>query len=190
MRGQQHKRHLTKLVYDMLPTATYKQKNGGQQTWLPVIYRHCTTQPETFDHLLRCHHPHADTFRSGLIAAITKHCTHRSIPRAFRTTVITLFVDWFIGDDPAAPQPETHHPAHLLLQAQQQIGWDKFLRGFLAKSWETYLADERSKIPHLANTDFHFDHFCSTLIKIMWTDQITTFWLDYQAHIHTEQPTD
>jgi hypothetical protein len=101
MRGQQHKRHLTKLVYDMLPPATYKQKNRGQ-TWLPVTCRHCTTttQPETFDHLLRCHHPHAaDTFRSGLIAAITKHCTHRSIPRAFTTRFQNDrhdFVTWLV----------------------------------------------------------------------------------------------
>lgn len=185
--GKRHN-HLTKLVYEMLPTTTYKQKNGGQ-TWLPTTCRHCEAQPETFDHLLRCHHPHAAKFRSNLAAAVTKHCTQRSIPGTFRTTIVTSLIDWFLGDDPSASGLSNTHPAQSVLKAQQHIGWDKFLRGFLAKPWQTYLDDERRKLPpHLADVPYDPDHFFAKLINLLWTHQ-TEFWTEYQTSLHDSNGT-
>jgi hypothetical protein len=54
--------HLMKLVYGQLPTWHTRNMKAGQ-SWVPDECQFCESEPETFDHLLKCNHPAGREFR-------------------------------------------------------------------------------------------------------------------------------
>jgi hypothetical protein len=178
--------HLMKLVYDYLPTRMTKSKAGGQ-SWLPCVCQHCHTHPETFDHLLQCHHDQSAKFRKELVNAIKSLCKKRSIPLNFQTTLTDILQDWFEGIPPLELRMNT--PAvNALIHAQRKIGWTRFLRGFLSHQWLRYLEYEQNHNTKPTPATFDSDDFFRTLIKTIWEHQ-STFWKEYQHTLH-QKPSD
>jgi len=173
--------HLTKLVYDQLPTQAYKSKQGGQ-TWLSPNCRLCQQEPETFDHLLHCNHTLGQQFRKALPLKVLTYCKQKNTPHNFHATIVIALENWVRGQAPLESIPASA-AVHKLIHAQKQIGWTRFLRGFLSQQWQDYLEYELNH-NHEAPAPNHFDYdqFFSGLIKVMWEQQ-SKFWMDFQQHL-------
>lgn len=177
--------HLTKLVYDQLPTQVYKSKQGGQK-WLSPSCRLCNQELETFDHLLRCTHSISQGFRSALPLKVSSYCRKKNSPHNFHATIVIALENWV--RDQAPLESTLSSPAvHKLIHSQRQIGWTHFLRGFLSKQWQDYLEyelhhnEEAPAPPH-----FDYDQFFCGLIKVMWEAQ-SNFWMEFHKHLRQHQ---
>jgi hypothetical protein len=82
--------HLMKLVYDQLPT--WKQKSKSNE-WVSLICKHCD-QPESFDHLMRCHHSLSAQFRKKLPDAVLQYCNKQNAPRPFTDLLLQAIQDF------------------------------------------------------------------------------------------------
>ena len=179
--------HLTKLIYDQLPTPARLQKQGGKR-WISATCPHCQSESlETFDHMLRCDHPAAIQFRMLLPKAVSNHCTSYRAPSAVQYTLLTA-IDFALGAT-YSHQPETSSSssASTPLNSQNSIGWSPFLRGFLSHKWRRYLTDHMRLRPK-PSLRCSPDQFLYKLILIFWTAQ-TDFWKSYQDLRHTSSPT-
>jgi hypothetical protein len=177
--------HLTKLVYEQLPTQAHKSKQGGH-TWLSPNCRHCNQALETFDHLLRCDHPSSKKFRSDLPLKVLSYCKKKNTPHNFHVTIVVTLEQW-VRDQPPLESIQASSAVHKLIHSQKQIGWTRFLRGFLSKQWHDYLEYEfNHNIEAPAPAHFDYDQFFSGLIKIMWEQQ-TNFWMDFLKSIQQNE---
>jgi hypothetical protein len=180
--------HLTKLVYDQLPTQAHKSKQGGQK-WLSPNCRLCHQEPETFDHLLHCDHILGQQFRKALPLKVLTYCKLKKTPHNFHATIVIALENWVRDQAPLESIP-TSAAVHKLIHAQKQIGWTRFLRGFLSEQWQDYLEYELNH-NHEAPAPNHFDYdlFFSGLVKVMWEQQ-SKFWMDFQHHLrqHRDEP--
>ena len=174
--------HLTKLVYDQLPTRAHKQKQGGQ-TWLPPVCRHCELHPESFEHLMQCqHHQPSDSFRTSILQAITTLCSCHSVPRTFSSTLHLALKSWLKSQIPMH-DPYLTRELKQLAQAQSILGWHCMFKGFLTKQWQTYLEfTQRQQRKRTAL--FNYSAFFQSIIQTLWTHQ-TSFWMTYQTKLHT-----
>ena len=179
--------HLMKLVYDHLPTQAYKSKQGGQ-TWLSPNCRHCQQEPETLDHLLRCNHTIGQEFRRALPRKVLSYCKKKKTPHNFHVTIVIALEHWV--RDQAPLESTLASPAvHKLIHAQKQIGWTRFLRGFLSRQWQEYLEYELNHNQDApAPAHFEYDQFFSGLIKVMWEQQ-SQFWMEFQKHLRQKEGT-
>ena len=132
--------HLMKLVYDKFPTNSTKHTSGGQ-SWIPRTCRYCNLADETFHHLLKCNHEHANRFRKALPKAIRKYCLKHKIPDNFHTAVIIASEDW-LRDIPPLEQTPINASLKDVIYRQKQIGWDQFFRGYFTTYWQRFLAYE------------------------------------------------
>ena len=76
-----------------------------------------------------------------------------------------------------------------LIHAQRQIGWTRFLRGFLSKQWQDYLEYElnyNDDAPATARFEYYLNF--SGLIKIMWEHQ-SKFWMEFKQQLRQTQGT-
>jgi hypothetical protein len=136
--------HLTKLIYNQLPTPDRLQKQGGKH-WTSAICPHCqTNSQETFDHMLRCDHPAAIHFCMELPKIVNSHCIKYQAPSAVQH-ILSQSVDFALGATYSTPTTPTSSSA--LLDAQERIGWSSFLRGFLSQQWQRYLTDQITRRP-------------------------------------------
>ena len=172
--------HLTKLIYNQLPTPDRLQKQGGKH-WASAICPHCQSESrETFDHILRCDHPSAIQFRMDVPKLVTSHCHKFRAPLAIQKTLLQA-VDFALGAPYSAP-PNSDNRAIDLYTAQHNIGWQNLLRGFFSNKWRRHLIDHlrlRPK-PSLRCTP---DQFYYKLILLFWTAQ-TDLWKSYQELRH------
>jgi hypothetical protein len=175
------KNHLTKLIYNQLPTPDRLQKQGGKH-WEPAICPHCQSESrETFDHILQCDHPSAIQFRLDFPKVVTSHCHKFRAPPAVQQAILQA-LDYALGR-PYSPAPLPQSKVSALYGAQANIGWTNFLRGFLSIKWRRYLIDQitaRPK-PTLRCTP---DQFFYKLIILFWTAQ-TDLWKSYQESRHS-----
>jgi len=173
--------HLTKLIYNQLPTPDRLQKQGGKH-WAPAICPHCQTDSrETFDHILQCDHPSAIQFRLDAPTLVASHCHKFRAPPAVQKALLQA-LDYALGS-PYLPPTEPQTTVEVLHAAQAAIGWRNFLRGFLSTQWRRYLTNQlriRPK-PTLRCTP---DQFHYKLILLFWTAQ-TDLWKSYQESRHS-----
>jgi hypothetical protein len=168
--------HLTKLIYDKLPTRFTKYKTGGQ-TWLTPNCRHCNSVPETFDHLLQCEHTHGEKFRSDTLQEVENLCRKNDVPIKFKETLARVIKTWFKNEQ-IEELPHDTQQLKLLIHAQTSIGWNLFFRGYLSSHWRTFLTSTHSQ-PIPANKQQQSEIFFHTLIRTLWNNQ-TNFWRTYQ----------
>ena len=84
---------ISKLIYNQLATQTRKATTGGA-AWVVQQCPHCPETPETFQHLLRCKHPAAATFRTNILAAIPIICSQRRAPTILRDILHSWIAEW------------------------------------------------------------------------------------------------
>ena len=127
--------HLTKLVYNQLATSARKHQTGGKSWIRLLICPHCHNQEETFfQHMIRCDHPAATTFRKNLIDTIQQVChSRKAAPTIIRKTLMSWISTWLHNGTPKIKTLDQR--LHRLHQAQQEIGWDLLVRGFFAAKW-------------------------------------------------------
>jgi hypothetical protein len=124
-------RRISQLRCDMLPVnkrCSHWMKSRGSEC--PCCLQSC----ESVDHLLRCqsnlHHTNE----------LYQSLQESMVAKKFHPTVISCILDnlarWLFPNDIA---PERHAPlpecVQIALDAQASIGWNKFVRGFVAIQW-------------------------------------------------------
>ena len=171
------KNHLTKLVYNQLATQDQKHITGGK-AWVHNKCPYCPDTNETFQHLLRCQHPIAATFRSNLLKIVTSTCHARRAPGIIRTTLLSWISSWMNNEIP--PLETIDQRLHQLHAAQSEIGWDLLVRGFFAEEWNHIAKSYQPTRSKPYNNDFLFPK----LITDIWKTQ-TDFWTAYQKERHT-----
>jgi hypothetical protein len=172
--------HLMKLVYEQLPTQSFKSKQGGQ-TWLSTTCRHCNQGvDETFAHLLfRCDHPFSQRFRKTLPLKVITYCKKKKTPHNFQVTMVIAFED-LLRDRSPLEAIEASPAVHRLIHAQKKIGWSSIFRGFFSDQWQKYLAHELHHNPRKGAPDyFDISSFYSGLIRLIWEQQ-SLLWKDLQ----------
>jgi hypothetical protein len=107
----------------------------------------CHADYETNDHVFRCNHPSCSKWRTMLISSIMAQSdsSYRDplLMDILRTGLHAYFTNTPPDFDKQFPRdPEERFPAgswvnsyHDLINQQQDIGWDHFLRGKLSKEW-------------------------------------------------------
>ena len=166
--------HLTKLIYNQLPTPARKAKAGGQH-WTDPTCPHCQLSPETFEHLLRCDDQDAITFRMQLPKSILALCKKSRIPSEFQKFLLSSIESW-LGQHLIEPLQTSSDQIKRLHESQGKIGWTNFTRGFFSRQWSDLLITEiNPEYPMRISPSAFFPK----LIRILWSAQ-TTFWSSYQ----------
>jgi hypothetical protein len=118
-------------------------------------------------------------------------CKKKNTPHNFHVTIVIALEHW-VRDQTPLEMIQASSAVHKLHHAQRQIGWTRFLRGFLSQQWRDYLEYELNHNQDAPAPDhFDYNHFFSGLIKVMWEQQ-TKFWMEFQQGLHhnttSEQP--
>jgi hypothetical protein len=64
-------------------------------------------------------------------------------PHNFHATIVSALENW-VRDQAPLESTRASPAVHQLIHSQRQIGWTRFLRGFLSKQWQDYLEYEPS----------------------------------------------
>ncbi len=95
---------LTKLIYNQLATQHHKSITGGSN----CVLKHCPycpdDIPESFEHMLRCKHPAAHTFRTHILSSIASTCRNRHAPTTIQDTLHLWLSQWLRGTNPNRTQ--------------------------------------------------------------------------------------
>jgi hypothetical protein len=132
-RNKHRRSHMVKFAHDILPTTSMRNKYDEGNRKCPL----CSDPNEHCDHILCCKHQTRETWRRTYLREISTYCQHANTCPQILQLLITVFGQWFNGDN--SPQillrqypPELHH----LIRSQQIIGWRHLFQGHFANAWE------------------------------------------------------
>ena len=176
--------HLLKLVHDQLPTQKHKSYSAN---WVSSKCRYCD-QPETFEHLMKCSNPRAQTFRQHLPNAVLAHCNKYVVPRIFTSLLVQSLRDW-LHDRTPFTDIETPTHFHTVIHSQSTIGWHLLARGFISTEWMRFLEIEltRRTITDEPKKKLDVHNFMSGLLKTMWKS-MSEYWSLHCEFVHRKDP--
>ena len=170
--GQQ--RFTCKLMHGLLPV------NHVRQHETQIAQCPCCTQceDETIAHVFQCPNPEMAAKRAEIIAALRKKGL-RKISRQILFTVAELVQQFAIGGE---MRTTTNHPTvQAAIEAQRDLGWDDFFRGYLVKEWLPALEETHNGDAHQQFYQFQ---------KIMWYDIAFPQWQERNRIAHGSQSHD
>jgi hypothetical protein len=142
-----HRISITKLSHQLWNTNLQKRKYYNQSDACPI----CQSATEDFNHVFRCTHTSANTFRQE---AITNLFTtlRPSTPPLLLDTLKDCLQQWITSGRAHMPSLRSRLPAldivHQAITNQTDIGWGAFCRGHVSKHWrKAFLTHYRPKTP-------------------------------------------
>ena len=153
--------------------------------WLPVMHMlshmtssaqcpGCSNIDETLDHLFHCPHPLLVSTRMEIISTLRKTGLKRRVPRPFLDCIINILSSHF-GMTTMVPP----HPAFAkALDAQSHIGFDMFLRGYIALDWSTALGDMDTDLPA---------RIMVWTLRFLWFDCVDPLWRARNRILHDQE---
>ena len=139
-----HRAMLSKYIHGWLPSSAFLRKQGREAPLCPF----CGTLPETSYHFLSCTEDSAVSDRT----TAWNHCTTSLVDKACTCPTIVDILDQRIRPflnlplrtrprGIGRPRASVHQAILRATAAQDLIGWDLCLRGFLAEEWEEAQAE-------------------------------------------------
>ncbi len=121
-------RFTCKLMHGLLPVNHVRQ----HETQVAQCPNCAQCDDETIAHVFKCTHPEMAAKRAEIIAALRKKGL-RKISKQILQTVAELVEQYANGGEMRAT---TEHPQiQEALEAQSNLGWDDFFRGYLVQEW-------------------------------------------------------
>ena len=154
--------------------------------WLPVMHMlshmtsiaqcpGCSNTDETLDHLFHCPHPSLVSTREEIISALRKKGLKRRVPRPFLDCVVAILSSHFGIVRPDA----STHPAFLTaMTAQSHIGFDMFLRGYIALHWTAALDAINAEHPL---------RIMVWTLRFLWFDCVDPLWRARNRILHDQE---
>jgi hypothetical protein len=132
-RCNERRTHLTKLVFDILPTMSQLNKFDKGHRKCPS----CTIMQEDRDHILRCLDPRRVRWRIELMSKFSEFCHKSQTDSEIQTLLRVSFEQWFSSpDENLQIQPESFSPhLHSLIEQQNTIGWRQLFNGRFGVEW-------------------------------------------------------
>jgi exonuclease III len=163
--------HFSKMVHDILPTASQLNKMDRGKRCCPC----CFHPHEDRDHIIRCPHPTRNKWRHALLTAIYDSC----IPQHTYAPLLALLIDalraWMSHNntDPEFTVSHRHYPQalHLLIQQQNHIGWRQLFHGRFSGEWSRLQGDHYYRIQDERpgnNHKYTGDGWQVKLITLLW----------------------
>ena len=134
----------------------------------------CLCSDETIQHLLHCPHPFMKAKRDEIVAALRKKGLRAHLPMTFLDILADLISGTVTPDPPVNPT----HTLHRGFIAQSKIGFDLFLRGFIAKQWTLDLRELGLSRPSNA---------ISWILRFIWFDCTDALWRTQNDILHHNQ---
>ena len=121
--------------------------------WLPIGPRRkiidnlapvkcpCCDEPgeETHDHILTCQAAPRTDVRTQFLESYGKTLDKLKVPNAMKSVILTSIEEWNKDQNYTCPITQDirrDRALHEAVRAQNEIGWDQFLRGYIAKSFQ------------------------------------------------------
>jgi len=167
-------RFTCKLMHGLLPVNHVKQ-HETQVSQCPNC-RQC--DDETIAHVFQCSHPDMAAKRAAIIAALRKKGL-RKISRKILLRVANLVEQYANGGEIRTTSEDPR--IQEALEAQRDLGWDDFFRGYLVKEW--YQALESTH-----HGDAHQQFY--QLQKLIWYEVALPQWHERNRLAHGTQSFD
>jgi exonuclease III len=136
-----HRIHFSKLVHDILPTASYLNKMDKGKRCCPC----CNHPHEDRDHILTCSHFSRNKWRHGLLRALLETCTANFTYPPLHDLLQEAVQAWFYNIDPetvfTVPYQQYPRELHLLIRQQNHIGWRQLFHGRFSVEWSRIQSD-------------------------------------------------
>ena len=132
--------HFVKVCHELLPTGSLVHRyHPSYPAWCPL----CKHPTEDHKHVLRCPHTTRVTWRTSLLATLSKLCTSLHTDPVLASILLNGLRSWLhLLPFDEGGIPSLYHP---LLLAQREIGWYHILLGRLSIHWSSlqskYLRD-------------------------------------------------
>lgn len=134
-----------KLIINWIPTHAHLCRQGREQS--PPLCPRCNSAVETPCHILICSNPNVTSRRNELLHTYLKSLIDLHSPIHVISTLeyklaLTLDVPYIQLYRPITSlPPDIHNRLISTIRSQNIIGWDSFLKGFIAKSWKMIFED-------------------------------------------------
>ena len=137
--------HSIKLIFDILPTNSQANRYDKGTRKCPT----CANEHKTRDHILRCCHPDAQTWRDDLKRDLTEFYRRtKTEPELAR--LMTLALDqWFAADAQdiqVDPMQFSDALCNLIIE-QNVIGWRQLFSGRFSKEWSVVQQAQYNRLP-------------------------------------------
>ena len=126
--------HITKLVFDILPTTSQANKYDNGKRTCPA----CDCLHEDRDHVLRCPHAKAEAWRTEFDLEISEFCRKTQTKPELQKLLQTAFAQWFQTSPEVTMlvNTEDYSPClHSIIIQQNQIGWRQMFNGRFGNEW-------------------------------------------------------
>ena len=98
----------------------------------------CYCRPETTTHLLQCRHPEVDELWTNQLNDTKKWFLSYGGPKTMIETILQEIHCWR-KQTPRIDIEQVHLPIRNCVHVQRQIGWKKFIEGFITTEWLSFL---------------------------------------------------
>ena len=124
--------HFVKVCHELLPTGSLVHRyHPSYPEWCPL----CKHPTEDHKHVLRCPHITRATWRTALLAKLSKLCTSLQTDPILTAILLNGLRSWLhLLPFDEGGIPSSYHP---LLLAQREIGWYHILLGRLSTQWSS-----------------------------------------------------
>jgi hypothetical protein len=176
---------LVKHLHEIAPTGIIAHRNNHHH---PASCPACECTDETNNHVLQCPSTTRSTWRSTVIRKVTNATTNSATDPNMSDILRDGLTRWLR----CLPPPTTaHYPAtyHLLINSQNQIGWDHLFRGRWSSEWKNC---HRHYATRMSLTGKHSDSTrwvrnIGQLLIAQWFELWTTRNLERHGKDHQEQ---
>ena len=129
-------------MYGWLPVGHNTAKRGAESDVCPC----CGAPDETLEHLFICPNEQMKKCIRNGIRQASRLCGDNKIPNKISAAFFDIMIAYTTNQHPT-PKPTMSQDTHRAFQAQQQIGFHLFSRGFIAKEWTTAMKSTKTKYP-------------------------------------------
>jgi 5-methylcytosine-specific restriction endonuclease McrA len=167
-------RFTCKLMHGLLPVNHVRQ----HETQVAQCPNCAQCGDETIAHVFQCTHPEMTAKRAEIIAALRKKGL-RKISKQILHVVAELVEQYASGGGVRVP---TDHPTiQGALEAQEDLGWDDFFRGYIVSEWLQAFEDTHNGDSHQQFYQFQ---------KIIWYEVALPQWQERNRLAHGSQSHD
>ena len=159
--------HYIKMIFDILPTNSQANRYDKGTRTCPT----CANEQETRDHILRCNHPEAQTWRDNLKIELTDFY-RRTMTEPELARLMTLALDQWFADDAqdiqVDPIPFSDALRNLIIE-QNAIGWRQIFSGRFSKEWSIVQQTQYNRLPRREGQRKRTgNQWQSQLIMVLW----------------------
>ena len=182
-RMYQRRTHLTKLVFDILPTTSMLNKYDNGRRTCPS----CQCALEDRDHILKCFATRRVEWRIEFMESLRDFCRDTQTDGEVQTLLRICMEQWFSNPETELQLSfEQFSPRlQLIIQQQNQIGWRQLFNGRFAMAWSNTQQAAYDRRPRGNNEQIKRtgEKWQVQLITHIWT-QWEKAWVDRNQALH------